>query len=273
MKRGATLRLTLTGDLHHYSRYVGTGDQADRHKITAGGAGAFLSATHTLQDEIHLVDHRYLTDKPERRAAPMGPRRDLPGPGSLAGDREGARLEADRLADHGVRAPDRRDLPPVRGLRVARPGRAVGGLPARRPARGGPVVRPRRLRRHPRRRREAPQVAKAGVRLLPRRASSDPARGAHHRRADRGRAGPPGSSSSSRRRASSDTSGGRRPSAATCSGRTSDRTATPPRSSPGRAAAPGATTSTSCASASTPTAPSMSSRSAWTGRPTGTSGR
>ena len=65
VKRGATLRLTLTGDLHHYSRYVGTGDQADRHKITAGGAGAFLSATHTLQDEIHLVDHRYLTDKPD----------------------------------------------------------------------------------------------------------------------------------------------------------------------------------------------------------------
>ena len=64
-KREATLKLTLTGDAHHYAHYMGTGDQEDRHKITAGGAGAFLSATHTLPEEIHLVDHKHLTEKPD----------------------------------------------------------------------------------------------------------------------------------------------------------------------------------------------------------------
>ncbi len=47
----AHLRLSLTGDSHHYARYEGpTGEQ----KITAGLGGAFLSATHHLPDRLYL---------------------------------------------------------------------------------------------------------------------------------------------------------------------------------------------------------------------------
>ncbi|MDQ3698143.1 MAG: hypothetical protein M3373_08985 [Gemmatimonadota bacterium] len=51
-RQGRTLAVTLTGDLHHYSRYVG----ADRsqQKITAGGGGAYLYPTHRLPREITL---------------------------------------------------------------------------------------------------------------------------------------------------------------------------------------------------------------------------
>lgn len=48
--RGAVVRLGLTGDLHHYARYVEVG--GGRQKITAGGGGAFLSETHNLPPEI-----------------------------------------------------------------------------------------------------------------------------------------------------------------------------------------------------------------------------
>jgi hypothetical protein len=58
----ATLALTLTGDLHHYARYSEPGSAGDRqHKITAGGAGAFLSTTHWLEPELDLPRH---TDLP-----------------------------------------------------------------------------------------------------------------------------------------------------------------------------------------------------------------
>ena len=51
--RGARLAATLTGDLHHYSRYEPVaGDAPDR--ITAGGGGAYLSPTHTLPDRLKL---------------------------------------------------------------------------------------------------------------------------------------------------------------------------------------------------------------------------
>jgi hypothetical protein len=50
---GGTLALTLTGDLHHYSRYSPPGDGRDS-KITAGGGGAYLSATHWLPRERRL---------------------------------------------------------------------------------------------------------------------------------------------------------------------------------------------------------------------------
>lgn len=50
---GANLALTLTGDLHHYSRYADESGQ--RHKITAGGGGAYLYGTHLLPEEISLV--------------------------------------------------------------------------------------------------------------------------------------------------------------------------------------------------------------------------
>lgn len=45
--RGAKVRLHLTGDSHHYARYQETAP-GDTQLITAGGGGAFLSATHHL---------------------------------------------------------------------------------------------------------------------------------------------------------------------------------------------------------------------------------
>jgi hypothetical protein len=60
--KGATLPIVITGDLHHYARYEpasgpGAGDAPTR--ITAGGGGAYLSATHTLKDTLDLrsLDH------------------------------------------------------------------------------------------------------------------------------------------------------------------------------------------------------------------------
>jgi hypothetical protein len=44
--RRQKLRVILTGDSHHYSRYT----EDDRHYITAGGGGAFLHPTHQLPD-------------------------------------------------------------------------------------------------------------------------------------------------------------------------------------------------------------------------------
>lgn len=46
----ARIPLVLSGDLHHYSRYVA--QPAGTHFITAGGGGAFLHPTHHLPDEI-----------------------------------------------------------------------------------------------------------------------------------------------------------------------------------------------------------------------------
>jgi hypothetical protein len=56
--RGATVRLMLSGDKHHYARYeerAGTGQ-----KITAGLGGAYLAATHKLPEHLVLppVDSR-----------------------------------------------------------------------------------------------------------------------------------------------------------------------------------------------------------------------
>jgi hypothetical protein len=53
---GARLVLTITGDRHHYARYEPEGEGADAAptRITAGGGGAYLSATHTLPPELLL---------------------------------------------------------------------------------------------------------------------------------------------------------------------------------------------------------------------------
>ena len=48
---GASVAVTLTGDLHHYARY--TADDGDE-LITAGGGGAYLYPTHRLEEELHL---------------------------------------------------------------------------------------------------------------------------------------------------------------------------------------------------------------------------
>jgi hypothetical protein len=57
----ARLAVVLTGDLHHYARYEPRGAGADDAptRITAGGGGAYLSATHTLKDSLDLrsLDH------------------------------------------------------------------------------------------------------------------------------------------------------------------------------------------------------------------------
>lgn len=45
--------LTLAGDLHHYARYSQEQpNQSAKHKITAGGGGAFLHPTHNLPDKL-----------------------------------------------------------------------------------------------------------------------------------------------------------------------------------------------------------------------------
>lgn len=53
---GARLVLTITGDRHHYARYEPTGEGADDAptRLTAGGGGAYLSATHTLPPVLRL---------------------------------------------------------------------------------------------------------------------------------------------------------------------------------------------------------------------------
>lgn len=45
-KKGHRLRAVLTGDSHHYARFV----EADCNYLTAGGGGAFLHPTHNLRD-------------------------------------------------------------------------------------------------------------------------------------------------------------------------------------------------------------------------------
>ena len=52
-ERGARLVLTLTGDLHHYSRYEPEAGQGPV-RVTAGGGGAYLSPTHVLRDPLAL---------------------------------------------------------------------------------------------------------------------------------------------------------------------------------------------------------------------------
>ena len=54
---GARLVATITGDRHHYARYEpegGEGADAAPTRITAGGGGAYLSATHTLDEKLLL---------------------------------------------------------------------------------------------------------------------------------------------------------------------------------------------------------------------------
>jgi hypothetical protein len=50
--KGHELKLVLTGDSHHYSRFVETrGDGKSVHYVTCGGGGAFLHPTHQLTDK------------------------------------------------------------------------------------------------------------------------------------------------------------------------------------------------------------------------------
>jgi hypothetical protein len=66
VKRGAEPVLTLTGDAHHYCRYAGAHPETakQRHKITAGGGGAYLLGTHAMPAEIELDDSLKDEDPP-----------------------------------------------------------------------------------------------------------------------------------------------------------------------------------------------------------------
>ena len=46
------LKLVLTGDSHHYSRFEEAGAEGKRHYVTCGGGGAFTSATHQLGTRV-----------------------------------------------------------------------------------------------------------------------------------------------------------------------------------------------------------------------------
>lgn len=74
----AKLALTLTGDLHHYSRYEPAAGEPDAlgAKVTAGGGGAYLSPTHWLPETRMLPKVRH-SDTPvdEPTTAPTEYRR------------------------------------------------------------------------------------------------------------------------------------------------------------------------------------------------------
>jgi hypothetical protein len=56
-KAGAEVRVTLTGDLHHYCRYQAT--DRDHNFITSGGGGAYLFPTHTMPQTLELPEGKY----------------------------------------------------------------------------------------------------------------------------------------------------------------------------------------------------------------------
>ncbi len=45
--------LSLTGDLHHYSRYTASTEGVKMQKIVSGGGGAFLHPTHNLPEKLY----------------------------------------------------------------------------------------------------------------------------------------------------------------------------------------------------------------------------
>jgi Calcineurin-like phosphoesterase len=66
--RGARLVTTLSGDTHHYARFEPTGSATGAPtRITAGGGGAYLSATHTLPKTLKLksLGHATASGVPE----------------------------------------------------------------------------------------------------------------------------------------------------------------------------------------------------------------
>ncbi len=52
-RAGARVKVTLTGDLHHYCRYE---SEDGSQLVTAGGGGAYLFPTHTMPAELLLPD-------------------------------------------------------------------------------------------------------------------------------------------------------------------------------------------------------------------------
>lgn len=68
-KHGGCVRVILSGDVHHYSRYE---NAARDQLITAGGAGAYLSGTHTLPLQVPDLFARMN----DRSDATRGPKRE-----------------------------------------------------------------------------------------------------------------------------------------------------------------------------------------------------
>lgn len=54
------MRVALTGDLHHYTRYESTDGKTQR--ITAGGGGAYLYATHQAPEALSLAEGKEQVD-------------------------------------------------------------------------------------------------------------------------------------------------------------------------------------------------------------------
>ena len=88
---GARLVVTLTGDRHHYARYEpeGEGAQQAPTRITAGGGGAYLSATHTLPEQVLLktLPRRKEDDKLHEQAPVISRRAEI-----YPGDKDSRRL-------------------------------------------------------------------------------------------------------------------------------------------------------------------------------------
>ena len=60
-QNGFVLVLTLSGDLHHYSRYADVKSGQEGHqRIVSGGGGAFLHPTHNLNDRLHKIEEEQL---------------------------------------------------------------------------------------------------------------------------------------------------------------------------------------------------------------------
>ncbi|HEY8452517.1 MAG: metallophosphoesterase [Micromonosporaceae bacterium] len=62
---GAEVRLMLSGDAHHYARY----EHPERQLVTCGGGGAYLTATHTIPEQITVPPRESIDRK-------CSPRRD-----------------------------------------------------------------------------------------------------------------------------------------------------------------------------------------------------
>ena len=60
-QNGFRLVATLTGDLHHYSRYADMKEGHEGHqRIISGGGGAFLHPTHNLNERLEKIEDEHL---------------------------------------------------------------------------------------------------------------------------------------------------------------------------------------------------------------------
>ena len=55
-KNGLALDLVISGDLHHYCRYQRSDEQTPAWRITSGGGGAYLAATHHMPQSLTVPE-------------------------------------------------------------------------------------------------------------------------------------------------------------------------------------------------------------------------